>query len=200
VITLMVSVLRLVGELMSWSPVLFNPEPGGAGALVGIVWLVPIFGLVFAVQLVRSGMGPDGIGRVFGYPLLGIVLMVAGGALAGVVGLGSIGQVVTFGILSIVALCVALRGWPALGKTLLAYGLAARIPVVLIMLAAILGDWGTHYDAAPPDFPAMGVWGEFLVTGLIPQLTFWIAFTVIIGSIFGGIAAALMKRKAPATT
>ena len=36
VITLGVTLLRLVGELAGWSPALFNREAGGGGALVGI--------------------------------------------------------------------------------------------------------------------------------------------------------------------
>ena len=43
-ITLAVTVLRLVGELQNWSPRFFSRQAGGAGAVVGIVWLVPIFG------------------------------------------------------------------------------------------------------------------------------------------------------------
>ena len=42
-ITLVVTVLRLLGELQHWSPFWFNSQPGGGGALIGIVWLVPIF-------------------------------------------------------------------------------------------------------------------------------------------------------------
>jgi hypothetical protein len=44
-ITLAVTLLRLIGELQHWSPVLFNPAPGGGGAIMGITWLVLIFGV-----------------------------------------------------------------------------------------------------------------------------------------------------------
>ena len=44
-ITLAVTLLRLTGELMHWSKALFNPAAGGGGALVGIAWLVPVFGI-----------------------------------------------------------------------------------------------------------------------------------------------------------
>ena len=54
-ITLAVTLLRLVGELNHWSPALFNREAGGGGALIGIVWLVPIFGVYFALRLLRAG-------------------------------------------------------------------------------------------------------------------------------------------------
>ena len=51
VITLAVTLLRLVGELQGWSPLLFNREAGGGGALVGISWLVPVFGAWFGWKL-----------------------------------------------------------------------------------------------------------------------------------------------------
>ena len=53
VITLAVTLLRLVGELQGWSPTLFNRgDKAWSPALVGIVWLVPVFG------------GPDADGGV----------------------------------------------------------------------------------------------------------------------------------------
>jgi hypothetical protein len=93
---------------------------------------------------------------------------------------------------------VAFRGWPALARTLTIYGFAARIPVAIVMLFAILGDWGTHYDAPPPDFPPTGPFVEWLLTGLVPQLTIWIYVTVVAGMLVGSIAAALTRRRAPA--
>ncbi len=39
IVTLAVTLLRLVGELQDWSPRLFSKEAGGGGALVGIAWL-----------------------------------------------------------------------------------------------------------------------------------------------------------------
>ena len=56
VITLAMTLLRLTGELLHWSPTLFNPAAGGGGALVGISWLPPVFGILFAIQLVRVGL------------------------------------------------------------------------------------------------------------------------------------------------
>ena len=48
VITLAVTLLRLVGELQGWSPALFNRgDKAWSPGLVGIVWLVPVFGAWF---------------------------------------------------------------------------------------------------------------------------------------------------------
>jgi len=55
-ITLGITLLRLVGELNRWSPALFNREAGGGGALIGIVWLVPILGVYFALRLSKAAL------------------------------------------------------------------------------------------------------------------------------------------------
>ncbi len=81
-ITLAITILRVVGELQHWSRVLFNPSAGGGGALVGIAWLPLIFGPYFALKLVRASEGPTRTGRAVGYALLGVLGFVAGGALA----------------------------------------------------------------------------------------------------------------------
>lgn len=63
-ISLGVTILRLVGELKNWSPLLFNPEAGGGGALVGIAWLVPIFGIYFGLKLAKLNPDAPGGGRM----------------------------------------------------------------------------------------------------------------------------------------
>ena len=73
VITLAVTLLRLVGELQHWSPRLFSREAGGAGALVGIVWLVPIFGIYFAIRLNQAGQGPASRGRAIGFAVAALL-------------------------------------------------------------------------------------------------------------------------------
>ena len=69
-ITLAVTLLRLAGELMGWSDRLFSRAPGGGAALVGIVWLIPVFGLYFGLKLCRAGAGPDRAGKAFGFAML----------------------------------------------------------------------------------------------------------------------------------
>ncbi len=62
------------------------------------------------------------------------------------------------------------------------------------MLAAILGNWGTHYDVAPPDFPTMAPVTKWLIIGVVPQLTIWLWFTSVIGGLFGIVAGAIARR------
>ena len=200
-ITLAITLLRLVGELMHWSPVLFNRAAGGAGAIVGIAWLVPVFGVYFAIVLAGAGERPAGAGPSIGLPLLGVLLVPLAALVTNKLGMGR-QSIATFGVFIVAAIIgalIALRGWPALGRTLLAYGLAARIPVIIVMLIAMLGNWGTHYDVAPPGFPAMGVIQKWLMIGVLPQMTLWLWFTIALGALFGGITAAVKGERRPVT-
>ena len=52
------------------------------------------------------------------------------------------------------------------------------------MALAIRGRWGTHYDALPPGFPTPRRWPRWLWTGLLPQTTIWVAFTLAVGMAF----------------
>lgn len=196
-ITLAVTILRLVGELQMWSPRLFSREAGGAGALVGIVWLVPIFGVYFAWKLAKAGLGP-GAGRVIGHGALGLGLMVLTMVVVSRTLTNQRAQFAVFLVASLVAAWIAYRGWPALGRTLLAYGLAARIPVALVMLVAIYANWGTHYDVAPPNFPPMAPLVKWLMIGLVPQMFMWIPFTIYAGMLCGGLALLAVGRRGEA--
>jgi hypothetical protein len=186
-ITLAITILRLVGELQHWSPRFFSRAAGGAGAIVGIVWLVPIFGVWFAVKLAKAGATP-GAGRVIGYSALAIGFAVL--AITATVK-ATTNQMVHFGVfmvVTVIAGVIAYRGWPALGRVLLAYGLAARVPVALVMLVAIYANWGTHYDVAPPNMAAMAPLQKWFMIGLMPQMLGWIPFTICVGALFGGLA------------
>jgi hypothetical protein len=196
-ITLGVTLLRLVGELMNWSPLLFNKAAGGGGAIVGIAWLVLVFGAIFGWKLARAGQGPGSVGKAIGLAVLGFAIMPGVGFAAAAAGVPqqSLTLLLVFVVMAIVGAVIAYYGWPALGKALFAYGLAARIPVVIVMLVAMLGNWGTHYDVAPPNFPAMGTLQKWFMIGVIPQLTIWIWFTIAVGAFCGSIAAAIAARK-----
>jgi len=196
-ITLAVTLLRLLGEVMGWSPMLFSPEAGGGASLVGIVWLVPIFGIYFAVKLNRSGQVSASAGRTIGFGFLGLGIVVVTTVFVGLVAKPTdIWALIVISLVSLGAAYIVTKGWRELSLTLFVYGLAARIPVVIVMFLAILGDWGTHYDVVPdPAFPPMNWFLKWVLIGLIPQLTIWVAFTMIVGGVFGGIALALLGRR-----
>jgi hypothetical protein len=201
VITLVITLLRLTGELQGWSTLLFNPAPGGGAALVGISWLPFLFGPYFAWKLARSGRGPRSPWKAAGLAVLGIVLAVGVFSAVQALRLG-LGAFLAAFLVALAAAFIPWGSWPELGKVLLGYALAARVPVVIVMLAAIFGSWGTHYDVLPPDPPpalaTMGPLGRWFVIGFMPQLTVWIAQTVLVGTLFGAIVVALARPK-PAT-
>ena len=205
IITLAITAVRLTGELLNWSPALFNRQAGGGGALVGISWLPPLFGILFAIQLARAGHGPRSGGRAVGMALLGVVAVVGIMMVLSALKIIQQGQfsllsLVLFTTAMAVGAAIAWSGWPDLGRTLLAYAFAARIPVAIVMLIAMLANWGTHYDVAPPGFPEMGVLPRWFLIGALPQLTTWIAFTILLGAVFGSIAGAVASRRSvPAT-
>ena len=81
-ITLMVTIARLLGELYEWSPTLFGePKAGGDNAMIGIGWLIFVFGLWFGFRLQRSGQGTGNKGRAL--LISAIALMVAFGGIFG---------------------------------------------------------------------------------------------------------------------
>lgn len=116
VVTLAVTLLRLFGELQHWSPKFFSREAGGAAAIVGIVWLVPIFGIYFAIRLNQAGHGPKSCGRAIGFAvaalLAGTVLLFAISRLSPNI----VATVVLANLASFLPLWIAYRGWPELGK------------------------------------------------------------------------------------
>ena len=195
VLTLAVTLLRLVGELQHWSPKFFSRDPCGAGALIGIVWLVPIFGIYFAMRLNKAGQGPASRGRAIGFAVAALLAEALLVFAISKLSPNIVATIVLVNLASFLPLWIAYRGWPELGKVEAIYGLAARIPVALLMFVAMAANWGTHYELGPPGFPEMSLVPKWFVIGFLPQLSLWIAFTVIVGSLFGSIALSFQKPR-----
>lgn len=196
IITLALSVIRLIGELVGGPELLFGREAGGGGALLGIVWLVPVFGIYFAIKVNCAGHAPRSAGKLIGLSILGFVgiMGVFMGALS-ILGQGSLTALIISSVAALGICFIVRSSWPELFQVLFTYGFAARIPVMVIMFFAIMLDLGTHYDAPPPEMEAISNWFmEWVLTGLVPQGTIWIAFTVLVGSLFGGVASLFHKK------
>ena len=195
-ITLGITILRLVGELNQWSPVLFSRAAGGGGALVGITWLPLLLGPYFAWKLIKSGHGPGGCNRAIGYAVLGLVIFFLGGFVGFAPVLSFPGRQAVGYLLMAAAVAPQFLCWRSLAKTLLAYAYAARLPVVIVTYFAMRGNWGTHYDAVPPEAAAVTGFAEkFFLVSVLPQLVFWIAYTVIVGALLGSIYVAVARRR-----
>ncbi|MBZ5562938.1 MAG: hypothetical protein LAP13_11030 [Acidobacteriia bacterium] len=200
-ITLAVTLLRLVGELEHWSRAFFNPEAGGLWSIVGITWLPLVFGIYFAVKLVRRGEVPASSWKAILVAVLGWVLIFASQFLGRkyVYPHGFKATLIFLWAMWGLAGLIQLWGWPGLFKVLLGYGYAARVPVVIVMFLAFQGHWGTHYDAFPRGWQSAGLWSDFLWLGFVPQMVFWVGFTLVSGALFGSIAGAIVHalRRAP---
>lgn len=142
-ITLIVTLVRLLGEALGWSDRWFNRDPGGGHALIGISWLVLPFGWVFGRHLVRAAAPASRIAAVV-WPLI------ATGIAVGLLSLlqhflpkPTLESFFLASAVGPVCAAIAYRGWPALWRTNLWYGLAARIPVMIITPIAVLNHWGS---------------------------------------------------------
>lgn len=198
VITLAVTLLRLIGELQHWPEVLFKRSAGGAGAIIGIAWLVFVFGAYFALKLSAAGQGPASAGRTIGFAILALVVLFGGSVLiapADATHIAFPGKEIVAVVLILGATALPFFSWPALAKTLIAYAYAARIPVLIIMYFSIKGNWDTHYSLGPPGVEFPSFWSKFIQIAALPQMIFWVAFTITAGTLAGGIAAIATRRK-----
>lgn len=201
-IALAVTLLRLVGELRQWSPRWFDNEgsgitPSGVSWVIGISWLAVPFGVYFAARLIAAGRGPASAARATAYSVVGLLILYAGQRLI----VSRLTFDIRFKLLLIWAVSALpalalIKAWPALWRVLLAYGLVSRIPVAVIMFLAMRGTWHTHYDyggQVPPD----ELWSSYIWFGLVPQLVFWVGFTILAGMLAGSVTAAIYRRREP---
>jgi hypothetical protein len=193
-----VTVLRLVGELRGWSPQSFSRLPGGGLAPVGISWLAPLVGLYFGWRLQRARVpAPSGMRSVF-VPAAAAALGFLAALMAGkALDTSWTANFTLWAAVSALVAAAAFAAWPALGRPLLAYAWAARVPVILVMALAIWKGWGTHYDVPPPGFPAMPPLKRWLWIGLLPQATMWVAWTMVTGTIAGALGWRAARRVPP---
>jgi hypothetical protein len=196
-ISLAVTVFRFVGELKQWSPNWFNHQMGLS--VVAILWLAPLFGIYFALKLLAHGQQPASALRAIALAVLAAsVIFFLPGLLPFKFAFS--GRLLYAWSIVVLAAVVMLPGWPALFKTLLTYAYATRIPIAILMFFAFRYHLGTHYDAVPEDLPAgIGFWPKYLWLAFFAQLVFWVATTIVIGMLFGTIAAGVARlARAPA--
>jgi hypothetical protein len=199
-ITLVVTILRLVGELQHWPTPWVSNAAGGGGAILGISWLPLIFGPYFAWKLAAAGDGPTSSGKAIGMSAVGLVVFILGGIAFGVgVNKHIIPLVVLGFVLALVSAFVPRLGWRPFGNALVAYAFAARIPVLVVMYVAMSANggqgWGTHYDVAAPGFVVTSFAQKFVDLAVLPQMSLWIGWTAVIGGLVGSIVAAIFHPR-----
>jgi hypothetical protein len=95
------------------------------------------------------------------------------------------------------------QGLGALARRLLAYAVLVRSAVTLLMVVATTYRLGSHYDLSGLTRVRMpitgtfyhfepGSWGQIAFLGAVPQLTFYVAHTVVTGLIGAGLFALAM--------
>ncbi|PYV36742.1 MAG: hypothetical protein DMG06_30045 [Acidobacteria bacterium] len=97
-------------------PRFFSREAGGAGAIIGIVWLVPIFGIYFATRLNQAGHGPTSRGRAIGFALAALVVEFVLIFAMFKLSMPIVATIVLSNLVSFLSLWIGYRGWPELGK------------------------------------------------------------------------------------
>lgn len=207
VLSLVVTILRLVGELQGWNDSWFsNGAPGGEfkPGFVGLVWLIPIFGFWFGFRLRRATGEPPKVGKAALRFLLGAAILIGG-----FFGLAATGLIVmpdadnpgepkglAYSLaLAAVAAIVMCTAWWRLAKTLIVYAFLARIPVVAVTYLALRNGWETHYTRLPVGTTLPEGVDSFTFLAM-PQLTFWIVSTLMLGGLCGCLGAALGGRGA----
>ncbi|MBM4059712.1 MAG: hypothetical protein FJ265_01245 [Planctomycetes bacterium] len=204
-LTLLVTVLRLVGQLAGWSPRFFGlPEAGGSMAIVGIGWLIFVFGLWFGFRVQRSGAGVRSRGRALAISALAVAVMFGGLALCRALDLvwfpdadhpGPVRGMSWFICLAALGVVIAACAWPRMALLLFVYAVLARIPVLAVTWLALEFGWETHYVKLPPGLPAPAPEELFTVLAM-PQVTFWPAITIVAGTVMACLGALLGGRGA----
>ena len=199
-VALGVTLLRLIGERGHWSERWFSPAtggivPSGMTWLIGITWLAIPFGAYFALKLARAGEGPPRPWRALAFSVGGLAFLLGVGSLVRRLPVSFPPILIAIWLVMVAAAALAWTGWPALGRTLLAYGLASRAPVAVVMFFAMLGRWGTHYDYVGVAFAArLAFWPRYLWLAFVPQVVFWVGFTILMGALAGSLVVALLMR------
>jgi hypothetical protein len=193
-VTLIVSIVRLVGELVGGPQFLFGSGAGGGFALIGITWLVPIFGALFGWRLAVGNHAPDRRGIAFFWNVAALGAFIGGLAIVfGIIEPVHPANIVWLGAVGVAVLLIAFKAWPALAWANLIYGLAARLPVIVITLVAIGFDWATHHVKLQPGVELEGA--DRAIAACAAQIVFWIPFTVVVGGLTGSLASFFHGRR-----
>jgi hypothetical protein len=196
VLTLGVNIARLWLEVNGT----INSESGGGGALLGISWLMFLFGAWFAFRLRRLGSAPR-VAKSFLLPLIAAVAFMGAAAMtfaSSPEGADVPMDEMRSAVSLLAAVCcggalLCFVAWPKLSWTLLLYAIPARLTVLALTWLAKDQGWDTHYTKFGQQGQQTDLQGT--MTGAsIAQLGIWVPLTVILGSLTGCV---LFGRKKP---
>ena len=162
-------------------------------SLVGVGWLMPIFGFVFGWILTGRGYAPDRPGLAIILHLIGLVGLVFG-VIAVAQNVDYPIDLAGIAVVGLVVLLIAWRGWRELIRYTLLYGVAVRLAVIAVTAIAFPAEWGTHFEKVQEEFADAPAQERFLRL-VAAQVLFWIPGTVLVGGVFGGVAAMVRGRR-----
>jgi hypothetical protein len=191
ILSLLVTAVRLYGELEGWNPTIWNREPGGGGSPLGVSWLMLPFGFWFGRRLAKGGSRPGPTGKALLLHVVGIGLVVGVFALA--INFLSDWHQRAYLINGGAVACglLALFAWPRAWLTNVTYALLARAPVAVVQYLSIDRGWDTHFAKGPPESPPEDA--LFLLT--MAQFGMWpFAITALVGGLCAVLGAATVKK------
>jgi hypothetical protein len=193
-ITLLVTVVRLFGELEGWDSRWFSREAGSPLNPFGIFWLIAVFGFLFGRRIAQAGGRPPFVSSFF-VPMFGfLALFAAVGYVARELPAESMREATGYlrwggPVLSL----LALFAWPRVFAVNLLYAVLARAPVAVVQYLDIQNGWQTHYGRVHPHLASMTaderLWGLTLA-----QATLWVPCTVLLGGGFAALGAATVRK------
>ncbi|MBK8978062.1 MAG: hypothetical protein IPM29_19320 [Planctomycetes bacterium] len=197
-LTAVVLFVRLGGELAGLAPSVFSREPGGGMSPLGIVWLVPIFGLVFGWRRTGERDAPD-------RPGLAAMLAFAGLAIPALLAFLSVsifkvpypGMFVGPAIGALIGISLCWRGWPGAFWPVFVYSLVTRILVSAITLLAGYAEWDTHFTKVDPKMEvvaSLSHWQQVLAACGF-QAVGWLPVSVAIGMVFAVVGSVVRGRR-----
>lgn len=194
-LTLVVTIVRVIGECKQWDAFWFSPEPGSPFNPFGIVWLVPVFGFLFGRRMSQSGGVPRFVTGFF-VPMFGFFAMMGAVFAIGAQFEGQeMHRALTYFFYGAPVLSLlALFAWPRAFVALLAYGIVARVPVMLVQYLDVQNGWQTHYGRLPAKLGQLGADDRIWLLTLA-QAGLWIPFTITLGCAFAAIGAATALKR-----
>jgi hypothetical protein len=194
VITLVVTLLRILGESKGWDESLFNREAGGR-SWFGIIWLVPAFGILFGRRLAKAGTKPPFVTSFFVPMFAAVGLFGAVAYCASHFQDENLREKVQYVYYAgpVVAL-LGLLVWPRAFMACLAYAFLARVPVMVVQYLDIHKGWQTHYGKMLPGMPTNMSAEEKVLHLTLAQVGFWLPFTILLGGGMAALGAATVKK------
>ncbi|MGE0144142.1 MAG: hypothetical protein AB7I19_10615, partial [Planctomycetota bacterium] len=192
-VTAAITLLRLFGEVDGW----IDPRSGGGGFWLGITWLVFLFGAWFGLWLHREGSQPKRRPVwLFALPAMLVIIAAVAwrfGPLLEADRSDATFQRLRESVLMLAVIATSLMAlmffvWPRLALTLLVYGFASRAVVLAVTWYAKDQEWNTHYTKFGPPGLEFDM-ATTMQSAALAQLGFWVPFTVIAGTLAGGVFA-----------